>query len=270
VWRSVSMMPSAPTRNVTPASNRLIVARAVLTALAAMLLLSACLLTRLYAFKQQFCDYKANFTFSTDEEFRVNLLQPILLDSDVIWLAGAEPSKQQQDEQSGQMQWIVDKVLPAQSTVDPEFDQLSVHMDFQADGDKYLLHQVRMDQRFAYVVSPDLMDRHADNVCNSSWLVFGRSGEIDLADADLSGQPSRQEVIDYLGQPTDDMRDDVEQSLGLLFEYRLRGSTRQQPQYSFEFWHDAQSGELLRSTANSIRFSSTTDFVQKKMWVKIR
>ncbi|HKX55900.1 MAG TPA: hypothetical protein VJN01_07360, partial [Xanthomonadales bacterium] len=251
-------------------SNRLIVTRAVLTALVATVLLSACLLTRLYAFKQQFCDYQDNFSFSTDDEFRVNLLHPILLDSDVIWLAGAQPSKQQQDEQSGQMQWIVDKVLPAQSVPDPEFDELSIEMDFQVEDEKYKLHQVRMDQRFAYVVSPDLMERHADNVCNSSWLVFGRSGEIDLADADLSGQPGRQEIMDYLGQPTTSIRDDAEQSLGMRFEYRLRGSKRAQPQYSFEFWHDAQSGELLRSTANSIRFSSTTDFVQKKLWVKIR
>lgn len=264
------MMPSAPIRNATQASNRLIVTRAVLTALVATVLLSACLLTRLYAFKQQFCDYQDNFSFTTDGEFRVNLLHPILLDSDVIWLAGAEPSSRQQDEQSGQMQWIVDKVLPAQSVPDPEFDQLFIEMDFQAEDDKYLLQQVRMDQRFAYVVSPDLMERHAGNVCNSSWLVFGRSGEIDLADADLSGQPDRQEIIDYLGQPTVTMSDDQELSLGMRFEYRLRGSTRQQPQYSFEFWHDAQSGELLRSTANSIRFSSTTDFVKKKLWVKIR
>jgi hypothetical protein len=264
------MMPSAPTRNATQASNRLIVTRAVLTALVATVLLSACLLTRLYAFKQQFCDYQDNFSFSTVDEFRVNLLHPVLFDSDVIWLAGAEPSKQQQDEQSGHMQWIVDKVLPAQSVPDPEFDQLFIEMDFQADGNKYLLQQVRMDQRFAYVVAPDLMDRHADNVCNSSWLVFGRSGEIDLADADLSGQPDRQEVIDHLGQPTANIHDDQAQSLGMRFDYRLRGSKRQQPQYSFEFWHDAKSGELLRSTTHSIRFTSTTDFVQKKLWIRIR
>jgi hypothetical protein len=246
------------------------VARVVMTALAAALLLSACLLTRLYAFKQQFCDYKANFSFSTLDEFRVDLLNPILLDSDVIWLAGAEPSSRQEDEKSGHMQWVVDKVLPDNSLPDPKFDQLFVDMDFQADGGNYLLTQVRMDQRFAYVVSPDLMDRHADNVCNSSWLVFGRSGEIDLADADLSDQPNRQEVMEFLGRPTIELRNDEEQSLGMQFEYRLRGAAQAEPQYSFEFWHDARSGELMRSTTNSIRFTSTTDFVRKMMWVKVR
>lgn len=269
------MMPSALTRNAIQANNRLIVARAVLTALVATFVLSGCLLTRLYAFKQQFCSYEENFSFSTKDEFRIELLNPILRDSDVIWLAGAEPSHSQQDEQSRQLQWIVDKVLPEGTAPDPAFDELSVAMNFQADDDRFLLHQVHMDQRFAYVVSPDLMERHADNVCNSSWLVFGRSGEIDLGDADLSDQPGRQEIIDYMGQPTVDtgnavVRDDGEESLGLRFEFRLRGSKREQPQYSFEFWHDARSGELLRSTTNSIRFTSTTDFVEKKMWVKVR
>ncbi|HET6565447.1 MAG TPA: hypothetical protein VFG52_08550 [Xanthomonadales bacterium] len=248
----------------------MIVARAVLTALVAAGLLSACLLTRLFDFKQQFCDYRDNFSFTTGDEFLVQLLNPILLDSDVIWLAGTEPTRREQDDQSEQMQWIVDKVLPSPSVADPAFDQLYLDMDFVAEDGKYRLHQVRMDPRFSYVLSPDLMERHAGNVCNSSWLVFARSGEIDLADADLSGQPDQQEVIDYLGQPSARMRDDDAQALGMLFEYRLRGSKREKPQYSFEFWHDAQSGELLRSSANSIRFSSTTDFVKKKMWVKVR
>jgi len=268
--RSDSTMLCAPTKNAIQASNCLIVTRAVVTALVSTALLSACLLTRLYAFKQQFCDYQDNFSFITGDEFRVNLLKPILLDKDVIWLAGAEPSRQRQDEQSANMQWIVAKVLPAGAVADPEFDQLSIEMDLQADDGKFLLHRVRMDPRFAYVVSPDLMERHAGNVCNSNWLVLGRSGEIDLAGADLSGQPDQQELKEYLGRPTASSRNDEERSLGMRFEYRLLDSDRQEPQYSFEFWHDETTGELLRSTANSVRFSSTTDFVQKKLWVKIR
>lgn len=240
------------------------------TALVSCAFLSACLLTRLYDFKQQFCNYRDNFAFSTEGEFRVSLLNPLLRDSDVVWLAGTEPTRREQDEQSVHLQWVVDKVLPAPSVANPEFDQLFLDMDFRADDGDFLLHQVLMDQRFAYIVSPDLMDRHAENVCNSSWLVFARSGEIDLADADLSGQPSPQEIVDYLGRPTTRMRDAAENSEGMRFEYRLRGSDRDTPEYSFEFWHDAATGELLRSSANSIRFSSTTDFVQKKLWVKIR
>lgn len=263
-------MRSAPTRNAIRANSHRFNARAALTALVSCVFLSGCLLTRLHAFKQQFCEYRQNFSFSTQHEFRVNLLNPILLDSDVIWLAGTEPTSRGQDEDSAHMQWIVDKVLPARSVADPAFDRLFLDMDFLAEDGKYVLHEVLMDQRFSYIVSPDLMDRHAENVCNSSWLVFARSGEIDLSDADLSGQPGPQEIIDYLGQPTTRMRDAEENSLGMRFEYRLRGSDRDRPEYSFEFWHDAASGELLRSSANSIRFSSTTDFVAKKLWVKIR
>ncbi len=263
---NASTTPSALTRNVIQANNRWIVARAVITALVLSVLLSACLITRLYAFKQQFCDYRNNFAFSTRDEFRVTLSHPVLLDKDVIWLAGTEPSNSQQSATGKQMQWVVDKDLPPGEIADPAFDQFQTDMDFIAEDGRYLLQQVNMDNRFAYVVSPDLMDRHAENVCNSKWLVLGRSGEIDLTDADLSGQPDRQEIIDYLGQPTAY----TDQGNGMLFEYRLRGSTSLEKQYSFEFWHDPDSGELLRSTTSSIRFISSTDFQQKKMQVKVR
>ncbi len=258
------------TRNAIQPNRFFVLSRAVFTALVACSLLSGCLLTRLYAFKQQFCDYRSNFSFSTQDEFRITLSHPLLLDKDVIWLAGAEPSQVQELDQQKQMQWVVDKVLPAGAAADPAFDQLVMNMDFVAEDDNFLLHQVVMDQRFAYVVSPDLMDRHAENVCHSSWLVLGRSGEIDLADADLSGQPNRQEIIDYLGLPTATTDAEPGLSPGMLYEYRLRGSKYAGRQYSFEFWHDAESGELVRSTTTSIRFSSTTDFVKKKLWIQVK
>jgi hypothetical protein len=242
----------------------------VLTALVALVLLSSCLLTRLYAFKQQFCDYRSNFSIYAQDEMRVTLNHPLLLDKDVIWLAGAQPSEVQLGDQQKYMQFVVDKVLPEGAIADPAFDQLQVVLDFVANDDDYRLQEVVMDKRFSYVVSPDLMDRHAGNVCQSSWLVLGRSGEIDLADADLSGQPNRQEIIGYLGLPTANTDASEEQSPGMLYRYRLRGSNSKDPQYSFEFWHDAETGDLLRSQTTSIRFSSTTDFEKKKMWIQIK
>ncbi len=260
------MMRFVRIRNVIPATDRLIVSRAVITALLAAIVLSACLITRLYAFKQQFCDYSSNFSFTLEDDFRISLANPVLLDRDVIWLAGAQPSSSQQNAELNKMTWLVNKVLPDGVIADPAFDQLQVDLEFTPEGNDFLLQQVVMDKRFSYVVAPDLMDRHAENVCHSQWLVLGRSGEIDLADADLSGQPSRQEIMDFLGTPSAL----VDQGSGLLFQYRLQGSKSKAPQYSFEFWHDSASGELLRSTTSSVRFVSTTDFVQKKMWVKVR
>jgi hypothetical protein len=230
------------------------------------LFLSGCLLTRLYAFKKQFCDYREHFSFTTEGSFRVNLAHPILLDKDVIWLAGAVPSRSEETSSGKKLGWRVDKVLAPNKVADPEFDRMWMDMDFIAQGDAFLLQQVNMDQRFSFVVDPDLMDRNAQNVCRSKWLVLGKSGEIDLGDADLSGQPGRQEIMAFLGQPTAF----TDNETGMLFEYRLQGSKFTGRQYSFEFWHDPETGELLKSTTTSIRFSSTTDFVQKKMWIQVR
>jgi len=240
--------------------------RAVITALVCCVILSGCLLTRLYAFKKQFCDYRDHFAFNTENSFRISLAQPVLLDKDVIWLAGAAPSRSEEVADEKRLGWRVDKVLAPNAVADPGFDQMWVDMDFIPQGEDFVLKQVNMDQRFSFVVDPDLMDRNAENVCQSKWLVLGKSGEIDLGDADLSGQPDRQEIMAYLGQPTAFIDNDT----GMLYEYRLQGSKLTGRQYSFEFWHDPETGELLKSTTTSIRFSSTTDFVQKKMWIKVR
>jgi len=236
------------------------------TALASTLLLSGCLITRLYEFKQQFCDYPNHFSFTLQDDFRISLRQPVLLDRDVIWLAGAKPSSIEQSTELKKMQWLVDKVLPDGATADPTLDQLQVDMEFVPEDASYLLQEVVMDKRFAYVLAPELMDRHAENVCRSQWLVLGRSGEIDLADADLSGQPGRLEILEFLGQPTAV----IDQGSGVLYEYRLQGSETKGRQYSLEFWHEPANGELIRSTTSSIRFATTTDFLQKKMWIKVR
>jgi len=52
-------------------------------------LMSACLLTRVYEFKSQFCDYPRYFDLQVGEVIALNMRQPVLLDSDMIWLMGA-------------------------------------------------------------------------------------------------------------------------------------------------------------------------------------
>ena len=55
--------------------------------------LSGCLLQRLYSIREQLCDFEDNFQIVANEGVRLSILRPILLDKDVIWLAGAKPTQ---------------------------------------------------------------------------------------------------------------------------------------------------------------------------------
>jgi hypothetical protein len=65
------------------------------SALACVLVLSVpgCLLNRVITVKEQMCDFETNFVFRFDDTAELRFLHPILLDSDIVWLAGAEPSE---------------------------------------------------------------------------------------------------------------------------------------------------------------------------------
>ena len=59
-----------------------------------VLILNGCILERIFRVKNQLCDFENNFQIEIAEGFRVLLKEPVMLDEDITWLAGAEPSRQ--------------------------------------------------------------------------------------------------------------------------------------------------------------------------------
>lgn len=74
--------------------------------------LSGCLLNRVYAFKEQFCDYQTSFALQVGDGVTLEMHKPVLRDTDVVWLLGAEPSIQRLVDGQLEMVYIVVKDLP--------------------------------------------------------------------------------------------------------------------------------------------------------------
>ncbi len=67
--------------------------RTLLVLLSAALLINGCILERIFRVKRQLCDFEKNFQIEISQGFRVVLREPVMLDEDITWLTGAEPSE---------------------------------------------------------------------------------------------------------------------------------------------------------------------------------
>ena len=65
----------------------------MLVCLTATLILNGCILERIFRVKNQLCDFDKNFQIEISQGFRVLLREPVMLDEDITWLAGAVPSE---------------------------------------------------------------------------------------------------------------------------------------------------------------------------------
>ena len=67
--------------------------QAILVILTATLIFNGCILERIFRVKNQLCDFEKNFQIEISEGFHIILREPVMLDDDITWLAGAEPSE---------------------------------------------------------------------------------------------------------------------------------------------------------------------------------
>ena len=123
-------------------------------ALALAVGVSGCLMTRVTTVKNQFCEFDSNFTFSIDESIYFDLHQPILLESDLIWLAGAKPTSTESDEQQMLMTYTIEKV---EAEPNPEGD-IEINMQFERINKDYKLSQIQFDENLTSVYRSALID----------------------------------------------------------------------------------------------------------------
>lgn len=208
-----------------------------LAVLAAFLALSlnGCLITRVVEVKEQFCEFDSNFSLEFAESAGFNIHNPVLLDKDIIWIAGAEPTEQYQNEDQLRMVFVLEKALPEPR---PE-DEIRVELTFDLIEGKYRLANVQFDPLMNTIINPEFLDEKAINtatqtLCDTGWSFASTTVEMDISGQDLDELPNRQEILDWLGPPLE--RNEKEDSFS--YEYRLKGSEADPVVASFTVWFD--------------------------------
>lgn len=224
--------------------------------------LSGCLLTRVYAFKGQFCDYQANFTLLVADGVTLQIHQPVLLDSDVVWLLGAEPTTQSDSSQQLEMLYLVEKDLPLPN---PEY-ALPLRLWFNDHHGDKLLSAGMIDKNLSAMITPGLIEETITHACDSETSMLKKNVEFDLSNLDRADIPTHGQILDALGPPQEMLRDGRE----IIYRFRLRGAGPEVEKSYARVWFEAGGNEVERVRFRYLRYELDADFVAGRGSISIR
>lgn len=214
--------------------------------------LSGCLLTRVYSFKEQFCDYQRNFELLVDQSIRLKMRHPVLRDDDMVWLLGAEPTRRTKTGDRQEMVYVIEKDL---AVPDPRY-AIPVRLLFQRRQGDFRWTEGVLDRNLGSMITPGLIAETVSHTCDSETSVLDKNVTVDLSDLDPASIPRRTEIEQALGEPTRVVAERV-------VEYRYRLQTTQagvEKSYA-RVWYadDGESVERLRF--RYLRYRLDADFV---------
>jgi hypothetical protein len=216
--------------------------------------------------KEQMCDFETNFVFRFDDTAELRFLHPILLDSDIVWLAGAEPSEIEVSGDQLVMRYVIEKVM---QNPDPA-NEYMLELFFEKSDGENRLSTVRLDGRLSRIlmirdIDKTLMESRMQGMCEAGWASVSRKMELDLSEEDLSRLPSRNELLRLMGPPLAF----IDNATGLAYEYRLKGQQAEAPTATFSIWYDESGNLPLRMESHYSRYHTRADFISRRMSVKV-
>lgn len=240
-----------------------------LTSLACALAImaSGCLVNRVMEVRQQFCDFDSNFTVDFDESATVRFTDPVILDKDILWLAGTQPTRRTIVEDRVTMAYVIEEDVPAPNPA----NEIGIELDFVLDDGDYKLEQIRADPKLNNILNSEDMNKEsilssALEICQTGLSFATRNVEFDISDHDLEQLPSRPEALEIMGPPHF-VEDDGQ---GWTWQYRLKGNPEFEKRARFTVWFDDVSQKPLRMESRYARYHTKADFIAKKVSMNVK
>jgi len=229
--------------------------------------LSGCFINRVVEVRDQMCDFDSNFSLQFADSANFNFHSPVLLDRDILWIAGASPTTMTRTENELSMVYVLEKTGPNPR---PD-DEIRVGLEFDRIDDQYKLMNVRFDPKFNAMINPEFLDKAAldsatQTLCETGLSFASTHMEIDISDQDLDELPNRAEILDSLGPPLEaDERND-----SITYEYKLKGDQPGSMKARFTVWFDDSGEKPARMDSEYSHFRTSADFINKKMLLKVK
>jgi hypothetical protein len=220
--------------------------------LSAVLILNGCILERIFRVKNQLCDFDKNFQIELSEGFRVVLREPVMLDEDITWLAGAEPSEQKFVGDELVMTYYAERKW---AKPDGQYD-LPIELRFVRLDGEYRLKEGYLSKNLTHILTGKLLTQIMQSVCKSEKSLVKRQIKIDIRTLDRTLLPDRSEIAALLGPPNSNSADEHK----LVYDYQLRNNAAIAIGTTIEINFDDTNEKILRIKVKYLRYHLDADF----------
>ena len=221
--------------------------------MSAALILNGCILERIFRVKDQLCDFEQNFQIETSQGFRVILREPVMLEDDITWLAGAKPSEQERVGDELVMTYIAERSgMPANRQYD-----LPVELRFARLDGRYRLKAGYLSKNLADILTDELLSRIMRSVCKSKKSLAKQRITIDIKNLDQQLLPARSEIFDILGPPNPILPN----THRLVYDYQLKNDAAPDKETRIEINFDEAEEKILDISVKYLRYRLNADFV---------
>jgi hypothetical protein len=226
--------------------------RTLLVFLSTALILNGCILERIFRVKNQLCDFEKNFQIEISEGFRVLLRKPVMLDEDITWLAGAEPSEQQFIGDELIMTYIAErKAIQSNGQYDLPVELRFVRLDGQ-----YRLKEGCLGKNLTDMLTDELLTQIMKSVCKAEKSLVNQQITIDIKNLDRSLLPARSEIIAILGPPNPNSGTEHD----LFYDYQLKDNDAVDKETTIEIDFDDANEKIVGIKVKYLRYHLDADF----------
>jgi hypothetical protein len=223
----------------------------VLVLLAAALILNGCILERIFRVKDQLCDFDKYFQIEISEGFRVILLEPVILDEDITWLAGAQPSEKKFINDELVMAYIAErKGTPTRGQYD-----LPIELRFIFIDGEYRLKEGYLGKNLADILTDKLLTQIIQSICKSEKSLIKQQIVIDIRALDRTLLPTRSEITGILGPPNPNTENTPTQ----LYDYQLKNNVDADNVITVEIEFDGTGNRFLRIKVKYLGYNLAAD-----------
>jgi len=233
----------------------------LLVCLAAALILNGCILERIFRVKNQLCDFEKNFQIDTSKGFRVILHDPVLLDEDITWLAGVQPSEQKFAGDVLVMTYLAErKGIQSHGQYD-----LPIELRFVRLDGKYRLKEGYLSKNLADMLTDEFLTQIMQSVCKSEKSLVKQQITIDIRALDRTLLPAGSEIAGILGPPNPNSSNDNKQ----IYDYQLKNNDAIDKETTIEIDFNDTDDKILRIKVKYLRYNLEADFEKGEAVLKV-
>jgi hypothetical protein len=189
------------------------------------------------------------------------LRDPVLLDEDITWLAGALPSEQKFAGDELVMTYIAErKGIQSHGQYD-----LPIELRFVRIDGKYRLKEGYLSKNLADMLTDALLTQIMQSVCKSEKSLVKQQITIDIRTLDRTLLPAGSEITGILGPPNPNS--DIEHRQ--IYDYQLKNNNAVDKEPTIEIDFNDTDDKILRIKVKYLRYNLEADFEKGEAVLKV-